>query len=196
MLPVELLYLVASQSDYAYQTLIILSMLSKFLRQKVDPIAADYDSKVSFVLKAEQNFVKHRPSFHPPSIEQEDPEDSIHGPGNFGCYYCFRVLDAENFMRDTPAHDDGVLQTSRRKCNECQVRTNSLLSSFEHPLPPRDLRTTDKRTTMETVHGTNNLRCNDDAWEQLRPHIPSLYTEYPFNKVQEIMIKKYRVKAW
>ncbi|OWT43378.1 hypothetical protein VFPPC_17459 [Pochonia chlamydosporia 170] len=91
-------------------------MVNKPLRKKIDPTKVDYHSKVSFVLKAERDFMKHRP--------YRSKYGDIRHPGNRGCYQCFRVLGANHF-REASWYNNVVLGASRRKCIKCQFRINS-----------------------------------------------------------------------
>lgn len=85
-----------------YQDLIALSQVNRQLHKAIDPQIASDEDKFGFVMKAERDFRKHF------------PKEEWGWPGNFACYYCFRVRDPECFdFRST------LVCTWRRVCIEC-----------------------------------------------------------------------------
>ncbi|KAI1136087.1 hypothetical protein F5Y05DRAFT_392884 [Hypoxylon sp. FL0543] len=98
-----------------YETLIWLHLESKVLYKIIDPYLAPYETKVSFVLRAERDFKQHY-SLNPP---------------NLGCYMCFRVLPARVFASNqplqallrTPTSDEQPLVNLRRFCIYCGIRS-------------------------------------------------------------------------
>ncbi|KAI0837196.1 hypothetical protein F5Y06DRAFT_297983 [Hypoxylon sp. FL0890] len=99
-----------------YETLIWLSQESKALHRIIDPHLAPYETKLSFVLRAERDFKKH--------YEKSDPP-------NLGCYMCFRVLPARVFASNqplqallrTPMSEEQPLVNLRRFCIYCGIRS-------------------------------------------------------------------------
>ena len=69
-----------------YQSLLCLSQTSHYFRKKVLPEKATLEDKLQFVMRAEKDFPQHRCT-----------EDF---PGNFGCYFCFRVLSPSSFAKN------------------------------------------------------------------------------------------------
>lgn len=127
-LPAEVREIVFSYLDY--QSLIFLSMVNRHFHHSVIPhqIASPLD-KFSFIMRAAKDFPQHRSS----------ETRKRHQPGNYECYYCFRVRAPEHFdvLQDTRAYFDpqgrvvsgrcpgpgDKLVELRRFCIECGIRT-------------------------------------------------------------------------
>ncbi|EJP61157.1 uncharacterized protein BBA_09903 [Beauveria bassiana ARSEF 2860] len=77
-------------SHLDYQSLIFLSQTSHHFHQMARPELADQQDQFQFVMRAEKEFKQHFPN-----------EKS---PGNFACYFCYRVLQADSFREDQ-AHE-------------------------------------------------------------------------------------------
>ncbi|EJP62042.1 uncharacterized protein BBA_08966 [Beauveria bassiana ARSEF 2860] len=77
-------------SHLDYQSLIFLSQTSHHFHQMARPELADQQDQLQFVMRAEKEFKQHFPN-----------EKS---PGNFACYFCYRVLQADSFREDQ-AHE-------------------------------------------------------------------------------------------
>ncbi|KAM3541854.1 hypothetical protein ARSEF1564_005222 [Beauveria bassiana] len=77
-------------SHLDYQSLIFLSQTSHHFHQMARPELADQQDQFQFVMRAEKEFKQHFPN-----------EKS---PGNFACYFCYRVLQADSFSEDQ-AHE-------------------------------------------------------------------------------------------
>ncbi|KAI1378595.1 hypothetical protein F4677DRAFT_411337 [Hypoxylon crocopeplum] len=97
-----------------YENLLWLYQESKTLNQIIDPHLAPYETKISFVLRAERDFPQHYGE-KPPSL---------------GCYMCHRVLPPSVFAADqplqallqvTPSAQQSVVNL-RRFCIPCGIR--------------------------------------------------------------------------
>ena len=97
-----------------YQSLIALSQVNRQLHQAIDPQIASKEDKFGFVMKAERDFSQHF------------PKDESGWPGNFACYYCFRVRN--------PKYSDFrsiLVRTWKRVCIECfKIASNQLAMSL------------------------------------------------------------------
>lgn len=118
MLSIGALHLVVDYSEEPYQALIILSGVTKLLRSVITPSKASHRDKLAFVMKAERDFKKHRPSFEEEDETKEN--EAVRHSGNFGCYYCFRVLNPEYFPEISYAIE---ADASRRRCMKCRKRS-------------------------------------------------------------------------
>ncbi|KAI8961984.1 hypothetical protein F5Y11DRAFT_324281 [Daldinia sp. FL1419] len=100
-----------------YENLIYLSWVSKRLNKMVDPQLAPYETKLSFVLRAERDFYRHYTS-------------NANKPPNLGCYMCHKVLPAGVFAFNQPLQagvygsmlDEPVVVNLRRFCLMCGIQ--------------------------------------------------------------------------
>ena len=83
LLPPDLQTRIYAHLDY--QSLLCLSQTSHYFHKKVLPENAAFLDKLQFVMRAEKDFRQHRCT-----------EDF---PGNFACYFCFRVLPPSSFAK-------------------------------------------------------------------------------------------------
>ena len=84
LLPYEIQTRIFSHLDY--QSLVRLSQTSHYFQKKVHPDCAEAEDKLQFVMRAERDFLQHRPTKN--------------FPGNFACYCCFRVLSPFLFAKN------------------------------------------------------------------------------------------------
>ncbi|KAI1089884.1 hypothetical protein F5B19DRAFT_465469 [Rostrohypoxylon terebratum] len=98
-----------------YEHLLWLYQENRALHKKIDPYLAPYETRASFVLRAERDFYQHY-SAKPP---------------NLGCYDCTRVLPAAFFasnqplqalLRATPLDEETVVNL-RRFCIYCGIQS-------------------------------------------------------------------------
>lgn len=97
-----------------YENLLLLSQTSKKLHHIVDPSLSPYELKISFVLRAERDFVQHYDRMVP----------------NIGCYSCCKVLPVSIFDMNQPlyaavkpqAFDEERIVALRRFCFYCGVK--------------------------------------------------------------------------
>ncbi|KAI1209184.1 uncharacterized protein F4807DRAFT_427491 [Annulohypoxylon truncatum] len=98
-----------------YENLLWLYQQSRGVHRIVDPHLAPYETKASFVLRAERDFFQHY-SAKPP---------------NLGCYHCARVLPAAMFASNQPlqallratASDEETVVNLRRFCIYCGIQS-------------------------------------------------------------------------
>ncbi|KAI2472604.1 hypothetical protein F4781DRAFT_344692 [Annulohypoxylon bovei var. microspora] len=98
-----------------YENLLWLYQESRALHRMIDPHLAPYETRASFVLRAERDFFQHY-SAKPP---------------NLGCYTCSRVLPAGMFASNQPLQallratplDEEMIVNLRRFCVYCGIQS-------------------------------------------------------------------------